>query len=414
MTLMGYAVAGLIVYTAGYPLFLGYTIWKNREIAIDYILWVLAIILRKFFIALTAVVFNKNSSFQMAACLLVMFVAYAAQVHVRPYMSPANFEDVLKAHVESSFTSAIHARLRANLATIETRGRKKVRKNLLNFEGRVDRAAVFGILTGWLFNYNTVEEIMLFAAVIVCLMGIMYQANELSSYYPESKDSVTAVVLIVIIGAIVYFFVVLVTEMVVLYNEADRAKQLARAAAVRRKERSSSEAGAKDTVGTKGRLVGEDGDINTGKLDTQMNPLFMSSGGASVNATSGGSAGLGEAIMAQRSPPPPELWVLIQQGYADMQKQVETLTSQLADAKRRSQMAEAGASSSSGGAGAGEDEVETTKSPLNAGRRKAQFAPRSATNEGAGAAGAGAAAAAASAASMRGMASFASIRKQAK
>lgn len=104
LTLLPYAVAGLIVYTAGYPAFIGYTLWKNREIVMedqllrakgvgtdllsgprtynfrltygrsyfqfkpDLCLWILAIVIRKFFIALTAVVFNKNASFQMAAC----------------------------------------------------------------------------------------------------------------------------------------------------------------------------------------------------------------------------------------------------------------------------------------------------------------------------------------------------------
>jgi len=42
---------------------------------------------------------------------------------------------------------------------------------------------------------------MLFAAVIVCLMGIMYQANTSSSFYPGALDGVTAVVMIDIIVA---------------------------------------------------------------------------------------------------------------------------------------------------------------------------------------------------------------------
>ena len=370
VTLLPYAVAGLIVYTGGYPLYIGYSIWKNKELVMedqllrakgagtdllsgprtynlrltygrsyfqfkpDYCLWILAIIIRKFFIALTAVVFNKNASFQMAACLLVMFIAYAAQTHVRPYMSPGNFEQVLREHTEASFTSAIHARLRSALANIETRGRKKVRKNLLNFEGKVDRAAVFGILTSWLFEYNTVEEIMLFAAVIVCLMGIMYQANEVNTYYPQSKDSVTAVVLIVIIAAIIYFVTVLVTEIVVLYNEEHRTKRLTAEASRKRKVAGSESADDKQRRG-QGRLVDDTGDINTGKLDTQMNPLFMSKGGDGVSATS--SLGI-DSIMAQRTPPPPELWVIFQQGYADLHTQLEAANSRLAESKRAAQL----------------------------------------------------------------------------
>ena len=232
MTLLPYAVAGLIVYSFGYPAFVAFVLHKNKEhIMLDQLLkakgtgdskltnpvafdlrmtygrsyfqfkpdfcfWVLAIILRKFFIAITAVVFGKNSSFQMAACLLIMFLAYSAQVAARPYMNAAEYDAVLRQHAESAFTNATHARIRTQIASIETRGRKKVRRNLLNFEGKVDRTAALGLLTSWLFNYNTIEQIMLFAAVIVCLMGIMYQANTSSSFYPGALDGVTAVVMI--------------------------------------------------------------------------------------------------------------------------------------------------------------------------------------------------------------------------
>ena len=194
LTLIPAAVAGLVVYSFGYPSFVFYVLYTNKERIMldqvlkakgtgddkltnplafdlrqtfgrsyfqfkpDYCFWILAIILRKFFISITAVVFAKNSSFQMAACLLIMFLAYSAQMMFRPYMNAGEFDAVLRSHVESSFSNAIHARIRAQIADVETRGRKKVTKNLLNFEGKVDRSAVLGLLTSWLFNYNTIEQ----------------------------------------------------------------------------------------------------------------------------------------------------------------------------------------------------------------------------------------------------------------
>jgi hypothetical protein len=160
----------------------------------------------------------------MAACLLIMFLAYSAQMMFRPYMNAGEYEAVLKAHVEASFSNATHARIRAQITNIETRGRKKVRKNLLTFEGKVDRGALLGLLTSWLFNYNTIEQLMLFCAVVVCLMGIMYQANENYSY-AGATDGVTAVVMITIIFAIIYYFTVLFTEMAILYNEDNALKK---------------------------------------------------------------------------------------------------------------------------------------------------------------------------------------------
>ena len=44
---------------------------------------------------------------------------------------------------------------------------------------------------------------MIFCAVIVCLMAIMYQANESSNFYPGALDGVTAVVMITIVFAII-------------------------------------------------------------------------------------------------------------------------------------------------------------------------------------------------------------------
>ena len=37
---------------------------------------------RKFFVALCAIVFNRSPSFQMAACLLVLFVSFGLQVRL--------------------------------------------------------------------------------------------------------------------------------------------------------------------------------------------------------------------------------------------------------------------------------------------------------------------------------------------
>ena len=134
--------------------------------------WVVMILLRKACIAVTAVVFNQSSAFQMAACLLVMFCAYSLQMRFTPYMSPSDFDAVLKSHTERAFSSALHARLRASIMNVETRGRKRMRRNLLTPDGRVDRSALLGVLASWVFNYNTIEAVMLFSAVIVCLMGV--------------------------------------------------------------------------------------------------------------------------------------------------------------------------------------------------------------------------------------------------
>jgi len=75
---------------------------------------------------------------------------------------------------------------------------------------------------------------MLWAAVIVCLMGLMYDAlsrGYASAYAAMGLDSVTSVVLAVIIISILYFFTVLLSEAFILYTEDQREKAMKAAAA---------------------------------------------------------------------------------------------------------------------------------------------------------------------------------------
>lgn len=197
--------------------------------------------MRKLGIASVGVIFNRNVAFQMAAALLVVFFAYAIQVssakhnhaflpippclleQVRcvPYMGPGDFEDVLTSHAASALTDARHARIRATLANIATAGRKRMRRNLLDATGKVDRKAVLSVLGSYLFNYNTVESTLLFSAVrvlavfsklffqrcnsvpcprsqiMVSLMGLMYTAQASgSAYYSQAQTVITAVLML--------------------------------------------------------------------------------------------------------------------------------------------------------------------------------------------------------------------------
>ena len=209
-----------------------------------------------------------------------MFCAYAAQVAYRPYMSPSDFEEVIREHMAASFTSPVHAKLRASIAGIESRGRKKARRNIMTPEGRVDRAAVLGLLSNWLFNYNTVELIMLFCAVIVSLMGVMFAALSVdpTNVYSSATDSVTGVVLAVIILSIIYFVFVLVSEIVILYSEASRERAL-KAAAARSAgkakgapgSRSPSSSSRSSTVFS--REAAEQSSRVSGPVDQSLNPM---------------------------------------------------------------------------------------------------------------------------------------------
>lgn len=111
MTLLPFAIVTLIAYSFGYPAFVGFVVHKNRDAIMEdqllraqdmgrtrldnphcydvrkryhrvyyqykpsHYYWALCILGRKFLIAFTSLMFNKNPAFQLSVALLVMFAA---------------------------------------------------------------------------------------------------------------------------------------------------------------------------------------------------------------------------------------------------------------------------------------------------------------------------------------------------
>jgi hypothetical protein len=365
MTLLPAAVVAVIVYIIGYPAGVGWLLWKNRELVMedqllrakgvgydrltnphayvfrkrwarlyyqfkpDTAMWVLAIIIRKFCIAATFILFNKQPSFQMAATFLVMFLAYSAQMRFMPYMSPSDFNDTLKDHERRSFSDPLHARLRATLSGINSRTRKSARRNVMTADGTIDTSALLGVLRGWLFNYNTVEQLMLFSAGVVSVMGLMFAAQALrKGINANSNDAVTAVVIAVVSLSIIYLFTVFVTEVVVLAGEANRRKSAAAAERVRA-------AKGKDGPGAPKRAAGEDAPkFDAGDVDSTTNPMFIgakaAAGGDDPASPVGDAADASSVIENMREPPASrELWTLYKSMFEELATTVDTLRAQV-------------------------------------------------------------------------------------
>ena len=60
--------------------------------------WIILITLRKFSVAFIGLMFRANPSFQLALCLLMLFIFYILQVKHRPYMSTSERKIVLREH----------------------------------------------------------------------------------------------------------------------------------------------------------------------------------------------------------------------------------------------------------------------------------------------------------------------------
>lgn len=66
--------------------------------------WEIIIVARKFLIALTALMFQQVASYELAMCLLVLFAAFVLQTQYMPYMTHANRDAVLEAHMAKALS----------------------------------------------------------------------------------------------------------------------------------------------------------------------------------------------------------------------------------------------------------------------------------------------------------------------
>jgi len=206
------ALVGLCVYSFAYPFYVASNLYRKRELVMEdqllrakgtgndplsnpnafmvrrtfgrtyyqfkpqWYLWVQAILLRKLCIAATSVIFSVDPSFQMAACLLIMFLAFSAQVQVRPYLCSQDYDEVLKFNSEMALNhpKSVYAKLQGRLASVSMMQRKKSKANPILVKGKINAFAALDALGLWLMNYNTIEAIMLFSGVLVSLLFLLY------------------------------------------------------------------------------------------------------------------------------------------------------------------------------------------------------------------------------------------------
>jgi hypothetical protein len=367
----GAGIAGIVVYVCLYPLITAIFFYTSRELIMedqllrakgvgddrlsnphafmlrqrfgrmyyqyrpDYFWWQLVVLLRKLFIGLIPVVFNANAVYQMASSAIVLVVAYGLQLKFSPYMNPGDYEVILREHQAAVFTSALHARLQASIAGIESRGKKRVHKNLLTYDGKVDRKAALSVLTNWFFDYNTVEGVLTFIEAIVAILGVIFltAGSSAGGAYGYRPQAATDLVLILVIFGIVYVAAVMATELYILSTTKAR---LAVNADKRRSSRSIKKleedgaASPSKRSGSSRKLGAEP--VNLAVSETAINPLFASqkgAGGASAIATPEAL----QSIMSYTDAPPTEMWHNIQKAIQEQYNQNLALTAELAAAR---------------------------------------------------------------------------------
>jgi hypothetical protein len=297
-----------------------------------------------------------------------MFLAYAAHVQVRPYLSPSEREDVIKHAALSATTSALYARLHAKIAAVESQGRKRTLRPILSSSGAVDASAAFSAFRSWLMNYNTVEAVMLFAAVLVCLFCLLFITTlGPESAYTDSQQAISNLLLTTIILAIIYFVSVVVTEIYIMTEESKR-QSLKKGAARRAQAKGIAGAGA-----ARKRVINES-DLTAGGVDAQMNPMLIKDGAVNIGKRKDGEfltpelEALVEGLLSQHERPPQEIWTVFQATFSQLNAAASAASREIKESKERAHRRSLGIKdvadktlAADSGAAAALDEEETPK-----------------------------------------------------
>jgi hypothetical protein len=370
-TLLFPALAFLLVYTIGYPILLGYTLYKQRDAIVsdqllralgtgstentnpflavrlsfsrvyyafkpDYYWWTLVSLARKLGVVLASLAFATNPAMQLAVTVAIVFLTYSALVRNMPYMNPGKYGEVLEEHRRRAEKEpeSIHARVGAEIAAIRAKvGERRTRTTLLDgmVGGAGGKAASplmrYGatVAGSLLLDYNLVEQQLLFMAILILLAGMCFESAFLdNAYYSGQRDALTIITMLLIISAILYYFVSLGVEVHALMQHSSQLQA------------SAKRAGGSGGGGGKKAEDGKDVemsaiDLNNG-VDAEApeqtsNPmLLLSKDERNGSSTDGTASGIADAILALETPPTDQTtWEMFRDAFRTLQDESKRL-----------------------------------------------------------------------------------------
>ena len=197
-----WAIIAFIIYTIGFPAYVAFILYTHNESCIyvqvmkaagksegteyekqtlkrfktlynrlfyqfkpEYYYWVFCILIRKFFLSVSAIIFRENVTFLLALYMLILFVSYSAQVINQPYMSTSEYDDVAE-----KYSDVISMYVRETKNIKSNKGPKTI--NRLGEIGPMFKLEAPKI--EFFNNYNTVESSLLFSAIVVSICKYYY------------------------------------------------------------------------------------------------------------------------------------------------------------------------------------------------------------------------------------------------
>ncbi|KAA0162015.1 hypothetical protein FNF27_08105 [Cafeteria roenbergensis] len=256
--------------------------------------WIALILLRKFLIAFTALMFRSTPSYQLAFSLLVMFGAYALQVRNLPYMSPSDYDRTVRHHLlqagiaDTLHTRSDHWRIREEMTAVEeaynpggarTGAWRDAALGAAFADLEEDKATNVSFAM-FLVDYNAVESVLLACGVLVNLSGIMFLSNrfndpELMSYYTEEYDQLAIAVATLILLSCVYFGLLLAFEVFFMLNPERAAWCVALCTSRAKREKMAKKISGEDDK-TKARASARAGGKTVGDFHMEQSMLVSS------------------------------------------------------------------------------------------------------------------------------------------
>ena len=319
--------------------------------------WITVIITRKFFIAITSLLFRSTPAYQMAMIVMVLFFGYSAHIHAEPFMSRPEHRAIVLAHERQvAEHNTQHQLIDAELQPLVAKARRAERAEFRKVGFRAEEKRAAAKETSQLqTNYNTVESVLLVSAILVALSGIMFNSNKMTNMESSpAKDALTMLVLLIIAASVAYFVIVFTVEIVETIGDdpvccchclRPRIRKWVLCAACgpcqvgyaalkwahSRYLMSQRRVATVDELVEATRAKGKEADT-----DSRLNPLAAMA--LARNAEKGGAGqaiGKADALLKQPSPPSQSDWFLLQLAFKELERLVQQeLPSSIRTAKR--------------------------------------------------------------------------------
>jgi len=149
--------------------------------------------------------------FQLAVILLVLIISYGLQVKFSPFMSPSAYEDeVARHHQLAKDGHPFHQTAKQTITPILIKHRKHATKSHRVWTAGKDRLQS---ATTFIFDYNTLESVLLYCAILLCIAGVMFESGQLDERnFKSQRTFMTVAVMLIICFSLLYFIIVLVQE----------------------------------------------------------------------------------------------------------------------------------------------------------------------------------------------------------